>query len=91
MDVLPGDKKMAVALYECCYSCLERARMELGIDNIDEADRWIKEFRRCKRDLDKLIQRKKEYDRLTDLVHEMQKKGVDITILEKEKRPVRQH
>lgn len=78
MNVLPRDVKLTAELYECCYSCLERTRMELKRDNLEEADRWVKEYQRCKRDLDKLIKRKKEHDRLVQVVRDMQKKGVDI-------------
>jgi prephenate dehydrogenase len=80
MNVLPGDMKLAAELYECCYSCLERARMELRRDNIEEADRWVKEFQRCKRDLDELIRKKEEHDRLMEFVSEMQKKGINLAV-----------
>jgi hypothetical protein len=83
MNVLPGDMKLATELYECCYSCLERARMELKRDNLEEADRWVDEFKHCKSDLDKLVRRKKEHDRLVQIVRDMQKKGVDLTIVER--------
>jgi hypothetical protein len=81
MNVLPGDMKIAAQLYECCYSCLERARMELRRDNIEEADRWVKEFQRCKRDLDELIRKKKEHDQLVQFVETMKERGIDIAIL----------
>lgn len=83
MNVLPQDRKLAAELYECCHSCLDRARMELRNDNIDAADRWVKEYQLCKRDLDKLVRRKKEHDRLVQIVRDMQKKGVDLTIVER--------
>jgi vacuolar-type H+-ATPase subunit E/Vma4 len=81
MNVLPGDMRLAAELYECCYSCLERARMELRRDNIEEADRWVKEFQRCKRDLDELIRKKEEHDRLMEFVSEMQKKGINLALI----------
>jgi hypothetical protein len=81
VNVLPGDMKLAAQLYECCYSCLERARMELRRDNIEEADRWVKEFQRCKRDLDELIRKKEEHDRLMEFVSEMQKKGINLAVI----------
>jgi hypothetical protein len=81
MNVLPGDMKLAAELYECCYSCLNRARMELHRDDIDEAERWVDEFKRCKRDLDELIKRKKEHDRLVQLVETMKERGIDIMIV----------
>jgi hypothetical protein len=81
MNVLPGDMKIAAQLYECCYSCLERARMELRRDNIEEADRWVKEFQRCKRDLDELIRKKEEHGRLMEFVSEIQKKGINLAVI----------
>jgi hypothetical protein len=59
---LKEDLKTASTLNECCLSCLNRAQMELSRDNIDEADRWVKEFQRCKRDLDQLIEKKKRFE-----------------------------
>jgi hypothetical protein len=81
VNVLPGDMKLAAQLYECSYSCLERARMELKRDNLEEADRWVKEYQRCKRDLDKLIKRKEEHDRLVGMVHELQSRGINLAII----------
>jgi vacuolar-type H+-ATPase subunit E/Vma4 len=81
VNVLPGDMKLAAQLYECCYSCLERARMELKRDNLEEADRWVKEYQRCKRDLDELIRKKEEHDRLMEFVSEMQKKGINLAVI----------
>lgn len=81
MNVLPSDMKLAYELYECCYSCLERARMELRRDDIDEAERWITEFQRCKRDLDELVRKKEEHDRLVEIVETMREKGIDIAII----------
>lgn len=81
MNVLPSDMKLAYELYECCYSCLERARMELRRDNIDEAERWAKEFLRCKRDLDELIKRKERHDELVKIVETLREKGIDIAVV----------
>jgi hypothetical protein len=81
LNVLPGDMKLAAELYECCYSCLERARMELRRDNLEEAERWVNEFQRCKRDLDKLIKRKEEHDKLLQVVEMMKEKGIDIAVI----------
>jgi hypothetical protein len=79
--VLSKDLRLATNLYECCYSCLNRARMEFYRDNLDESERWVKEFQRCKRDLDELIRKKKEHDRLMEFVGEMQKKGINLALI----------
>lgn len=81
--VLPEDFTIASTLNECCLSCLNRARMELTRDNIDEAERWVKEFQRCKKDLDKLIEKKKQYDSIEQLVNVLQSKGVNVAIIKK--------
>jgi len=81
MNVLPGDMKLATELYECCYSCLERALMELKRDNLEEADRWVDEFKHCKRDLDELIRKKEEHNKLVQLVEVMKERGIDIAIV----------
>ncbi|MBA2878001.1 hypothetical protein HNR63_001055 [Anoxybacillus kamchatkensis] len=39
------------------------------------------EFLRCKRDLDELIKRKEEHDRLMQVVEMMKERGVDIAIV----------
>lgn len=85
MNVLPEDMKLATKLYECCYSCLERARMELKRDNLEEAERWVDEFKRCKRDLDELIKLKKDHDQLVQIAQMMWDLGIDVdlTIVER--------
>jgi hypothetical protein len=55
--------------------------MELRRDDIDEAERWITEFQRCKRDLDELVRKKEEHDRLVEIVETMREKGIDIAII----------
>lgn len=82
MKVLPDDIKMARQLYECCCSCLERARLELRRDKLSEADNWITEYSRAKRDLDKLIKKKEERDRLELLVEELRNQGFDAMLIE---------
>jgi hypothetical protein len=41
----------------------------------------VKEFERCKRDLDELIKRKKEHDQLIQLVETLKARGIDIEII----------
>lgn len=61
--VLPNDFKIASTLNDCCYRCLRKAEIHMNNDNLDEAERWVKEFQRCKRDLDKLIDKKKRLEK----------------------------
>lgn len=81
--VHPKDFASALALHDCCHSCLNRARMELTNDNLEEAERWVKEFQRCKRDLDKLIAKKKFYDNLNALAKDLQENGINAEVIKK--------
>lgn len=81
--VLPEDLKIAKVLYECCYSCLNRARMELKCDKVDEAEKWVEEFQRCKRDLDRLIEKKNHHDKMSLLAADLKSKGVNVAIIKK--------
>ena len=76
--ILQKDLKIANALNDCCISSLNRARLELSQDRLDEAERWVKEFQRCKKDLDKLIEKKKQHDMLLDLTKHLKEHGLDI-------------
>lgn len=80
--VHPNDLKQA-NLYECCFSCLNRARMEMYRENLDESERWMIEFQRCKKELDQLMEKKKLKDRMEKLVKDLQEQGynVEITVL----------
>jgi hypothetical protein len=81
MNVLPGDMQRAAKLLDCCDYCLARARVDQFSRNLDGAEKWVKEFLRCKRDLDELVKRKEEHDRLVELVETTRKQGIDIEII----------
>ena len=82
--VLPEDVRLATDLYNCCYSSLNRASLELELDNLEQAEKWVAEFQRCKRDLDKLHQRKVEADQLARLIQLLIKNGVAVETLRRE-------
>jgi hypothetical protein len=84
MNVLPGDMQRAAQLLDCCDYCLARARVAQFGRDLDEAEKWVKEFLRCKRDLDELVRRKEEHDRLVQVVEMMKEKGIDIAIIMRE-------
>ena len=87
MNVLKGDKEFATELVQCCDYSLFRARtafLDRSLDihgRLEEAEKWAKEFLRCKRDLDELIRRKEEHDRLVEIVETMREKGIDIAFI----------
>jgi len=81
MNVLPQDRQLAEKLWKCGCIYLDRARVAWVNGQFDEAERWAKEFLRCKRDLDELIRKKEEHDRLVQLVGTMKERGIDIMIV----------
>jgi hypothetical protein len=81
MNVLPKDEQMALELKRCCRTSLHRALSAAIMERIDEAERWVDEFKRCKRDLDELIRKKEEHDQLVQLVETMKERGIDIMIV----------
>jgi uncharacterized protein YPO0396 len=81
MNVLPGDMQRATKLLDCCGYCLARARVAQFGRDLDEAEKWVTEFLRCKRDLDELVRRKEEHDKLLQVVEMMKERGVDIAFI----------
>jgi hypothetical protein len=84
MNVLPQDKERALQIYRCCSLYLDRARFELQCYNFDAAEYWVREFEKCKRDLDELIKQKEEHDKLIQVVELVKEKGIDIAIIMRE-------
>jgi len=81
MNVLPQDRQLAEKLWECGCIYLDRARVAWVSACFDDAERWMTEFQRCKRDLDELVRKKEEHDQLMQLVQVMGERGVDMAII----------
>ena len=87
MNVLKEDKELATELVQCCDYSLFRARtamLDRSVDvheRLEQAEKWVAEFKRCKRDLDKLVRKKEEHDKLVQLVEVMKERGIDIAIV----------
>ena len=87
MNVLREDKELANELVQCCDYSLFRARtafLDRSLDihgRLEEAEKWVEEFLRCKRDLDELVRRKEEHDKLLQVVEMMKERGVDIAFI----------
>lgn len=81
MNVLENDRQLAEKLVKFGALCLLQARLELIHDHFDEAEKWAKEFLRCKRDLDELIKRKQRHDELVRIVETMKERGIDIALV----------
>ncbi|SFA47792.1 hypothetical protein SAMN05192569_101563 [Parageobacillus thermantarcticus] len=81
MNILPGDMQRAAKLLDCCDYCLARARVAQFGRDLNEAEKWVKEFLRCKRDLDELVRKKEEHDKLLEVVELMKARGIDIEII----------
>lgn len=78
MNVLEQDRKLADRLWGCGSIYLDRARVAWVNGQFDNADRWIKEYQRCKSDLDELIKRKKVHDQLVEIAQMMDELGIDV-------------
>jgi hypothetical protein len=81
MNVLEQDKKLAEKIWEFGCTCIDKARVEYINNRLDAAEQWAKEFLRCKKDLDELVQKKEEHDQLVQLVETMKERGIDIMIV----------
>lgn len=81
MNLLPGDMEHGNELLEHCKFYVSRAYMELQQGDVDAADRWVEEYRRCRRELDELIKRKEEHDKLLQVVELMKERGIDIAFI----------
>ncbi|MCG6184276.1 hypothetical protein H1215_15605 [Anoxybacillus sp. LAT_38] len=81
MNVLEKDRQLAEKIMGFAALCLRQARLEWLHGQLDEAERWAKEFLRCKRDLDELVRKKEEHDKLVQLVEVMKERGIDIAIV----------
>jgi hypothetical protein len=81
MNVLPQDRELTEKLWECGCIYLNHARAAWVSAHFDQAERWAEEFFRCKRDLDELIKRKEEHDKLLQVVEMMKERGVDIAVI----------
>ncbi|MGY3716750.1 hypothetical protein ACWE42_14625 [Sutcliffiella cohnii] len=79
--VLSQDISQATNLIECCLSCLNRVRMEFQRGNLDECERWLKEFDRCKRDLDGLMTKKQVKDKMERLAKDLTERGYNVEII----------
>ncbi|ODA18200.1 hypothetical protein A5N86_05890 [Geobacillus thermoleovorans] len=81
LNVLPGDMQRAAKLLDCCDYATFRARTAMYSNDLAEAERWVHEFLRCKRDLDELVKRKEEHDKLLQVVEMMKERGIDIAFI----------
>ena len=74
--VLPTDRKLAYLLNECCILYLRDAYINRLAGDREAAARWMEEAQRCEHDLDKLIQKKQERDRLEEVVKDLKARGI---------------
>ena len=82
--VLKKDMKLASNLYSCALSCLNRVNLELERNDLDEAMRWDKEFRRCMNELNELLEKKRKVDQRREYLQSLQKNGHTIATVFKE-------
>lgn len=81
MNFLPSDMERGASLLEHCKFYVSRAYLELEHGDLQAADSWIEEYRRCRRELEELLRRKEEHDRLVELIATLQERGINITTI----------
>ena len=81
MNFLPSDMERGASLLEHCKFYVSRAYLELEHGDLQAADRWIEEYRRCRRELNELLRRKREHDQLAELIATLQERGINITAI----------
>ncbi|MGG3920978.1 hypothetical protein ABEV41_03340 [Geobacillus thermodenitrificans] len=81
MNFLPSDMERGASLLEHCKFYVSRAYLELEHGDLQAADSWIEEYRRCRRELNELIKRKEEHYKLLQIVELMKERGIDIAIV----------
>ncbi|BBW97259.1 hypothetical protein ACPVTF_04010 [Geobacillus icigianus] len=81
MNVLEQDRELAEKIWGCGCLYLDYARVAWVNGQFDEADRWVEEYRRCRRELDELLRRKREHDQLAELIATLQERGINITAI----------
>ncbi|MED5052666.1 hypothetical protein P9850_12660 [Anoxybacillus rupiensis] len=81
MNVLEQDRELAEKIWGCGCIYLDRARVAWVAGQFDEAERWMTEFQRCKRDLDELIRKKERHDELMRIVETIRERDIDIAIV----------
>jgi len=79
--VLPRDLKMAIKLYKCCHTCLRKSTIYFKKDNLDQADWWMNEFHRCKRELDKLLEKKVMIDKRKKFIQKLIEEGHNVEMI----------
>jgi hypothetical protein len=77
-DFLEKDLANAIKHYKCCWSCLYKAEIEMAFGNLELAEKRMEDFQRSLNELKKLKQRKQQYDRMKELVRELNNQGVNI-------------
>lgn len=77
-DFLEKDLPFAMKHYKCCWSCLYKAEIELASGNLEMAEARMIDFQRSLKELHRLKERKQQYDRMKELVRELQSQGINV-------------
>lgn len=77
-DFLEKDLPIAIKHYKCCWSCLYKAEIELASGNLEMAEARMIDFQRSLKELHRLKAKKEQYDRMKELVRELQSQGINV-------------
>jgi hypothetical protein len=73
---LPQDKKVAVSKYRAAWTCIDRIEESLMKGDLKEAKLTISDLSKSLRELELLAERKQSYDRLVQVIQELNSKGI---------------
>lgn len=80
--VLPSDLELAQDLQKFNEYAIQRAALEVGQANYQEANKWVAEFTKGARDLEALIEKKAEHERsireLDRMIKALSERGITI-------------
>lgn len=77
-DFLEKDLPVAMKHYKCCWSCLYKTEIALANDDFELAEARMIDFQRSLAELKRLKERKQQYDRMKELVMELQSQGINV-------------
>lgn len=77
-DIKHAEKRIDFMRY-----CLIRAIEVLRKNEFDLADIWVNEFTKCTREIEVMMKKKEERNKIQDLVNQLIKRGVNAEVVRK--------
>lgn len=77
-DFLKKDLQAVMKQYKCCWSCFCKMEIALANGDFEMVEAKMIDFRHSLAELKRLKERKQQYDRMEELVMELQSKGINV-------------